>query len=221
MGFSFYSFAKSAKCIMESEEFMRSLIFFLHKTKGENEMKVLRKLEALVQETNEFKNGDQIQIGKYTATCQKVTRKGALFLLDQYLDDFFKMNDENTNVGGYEASKLRMELQKDSILEIFEPVRSLMIPFKNGDLLRIPYAEEFFGDINAYESSGKKQWLLMQDRKNRIAECRSSSYAWGWLQNKLLDTALNFAVVSGSGLADSYGASSTHIGVRPVFRLYL
>ena len=57
-------------------------------------MKVLRKQEVSIQTTGEFKVGDQIQIGKYTATCQKVTRKGALFLLDQYLDEAFKMNRE-------------------------------------------------------------------------------------------------------------------------------
>ena len=46
---------------------------------------------------------------------------------------------ENTNEGGYEASDLRKELQENSVLEIFDSVREMMVPFKNGDLLRIPY----------------------------------------------------------------------------------
>lgn len=172
-------------------------------------MKVLRKQEVSIQTTGEFKVGDQIQIGKYTATCQKVTRKGAIFLLDQYLDE-----------GGYEASDLRKELQKNSVLEIFDSVREMMVPFKNGDLIRIPYAEEFFGDVDSYEPSGKKQWPLMKDRKNRIAIREGEPYEWGWLQNKLKSSGAHFAGVTGYGLpCCSYASNSG--GVRPVFRLRL
>lgn len=181
-------------------------------------MKVLRKQEVTIQAAKEFQVGDQIEVGKYTATCQKVTRKGALFLLDQYLDEPFKMNRENTNEGGYEASNLRMELQKDSILDIFSSIRDRMVPFKNGDLLRIPYAEEFFGDIDEYEPSGKKQWPLMKDRKNRIAIREGEAYEWGWLQNKVKSSSAYFARVDGDGNA-GYGVASGSDGVRPVFRL--
>lgn len=93
-----------------------------------------------------------------------------------------------------------------------------MVPFKNGDLLRIPYAEEFFGDVDGYESSGKKQWPLMTDRKNRIAIREGEAYEWGWLQNKLEFSSAHFAYVGGSGLTDSNYASNSG-GVRPVFRL--
>lgn len=181
-------------------------------------MKALRKQEVAIQAANEFKVGDQIEVGKYTATCQKVTRKGALFLLGQYLDEPFKMNRENTNEGGYEASDLRTELQKNSILEIFDSVRGMMVPFKNGDLLRIPYAEEFFGDDDDYEPSGKKQWPLMKDRKNRIAIREGEAYEWGWLQNKVKSSSAYFAYVNGGGYA-GYGNASNSGGVRPVFRL--
>ncbi len=181
-------------------------------------MEVLRKQEVSVQTAGKFKVGDQIQVGKYTATCQKVTKKGALFLLDQYLDEPFMMNRENTNEGGYEASDLRKLLQKNSILEIFHPVREMMVPFKNRDLLRIPYAEEFFGDVDSYEPSGKKQWPLMKDRKNRIAIREGEVYEWGWLQNKLKSSGAYFACVSNYGIAYYYGASYS-LGVRPVFRL--
>lgn len=183
-------------------------------------MKVLRQQEVSIQTTGEFKVGDQIQVGKYTATCQKVTRKGALFLLDQYLDEPFKMNRENTNEGGYEASDLRTELQKNSILEIFSSVREMMVPFKNGDLLRIPYAEELFGDIDSYEPSGKKRWPLMQDRKNRIAIREGEPFEWGWLQNKLKSSGASFALVNYVGRA-SYSGASASVGVRPVFRFRL
>lgn len=181
-------------------------------------MKVTRKQEVTIQTAGEFKVGDQIEVGKYTATCQKVTKKGALFLLDQYLDEPFKMNQENTNEGGYQACNLRAELQKNSILDIFSSVRDMMIPFKNGDFLRIPYAEEFFGDVDDYESSGKKQWPLMKDRKNRIAIREGETYEWGWLQNKVESSAAYFALVDGYGCAN-YDCASNSYGVRPVFRL--
>lgn len=181
-------------------------------------MKTLRKQEVTIQAAGEFKVGDQIEVGKYTATCQKVTKKGALFLLDQYLDEPFKMNRDNTNEGGYEASDLRTELQKNSILEIFAPIRDMMVPFKNGDLLRIPYAEEFFGDVDGYEPSGKKQWPLMKDRKNRIAIREGEAYEWGWLQNKVKSSSAFFASVNNYGDA-SYCYASGSLGVRPVFRL--
>ncbi len=181
-------------------------------------MKALRKQEVYVRTANEFKVGDQIEVGKYTATCQKVTRKGALFLLDQYLDTAYQMNSRNTNEGGYEASALRKELQKEEVLGIFDSVREMMIPFKNGDLLRIPYAEEFFGNIDTYESSGKKQWALMKERRNRIADREGGDYEWGWLQNKVKSSGSYFARVSNYGTSD-YSGASTSLGVRPVFWL--
>ena len=95
-----------------------------------------------------------------------------------------------------------------------------MVPFKNGDLLRIPYAEEFFGDIDSYEPSGKKQWSLMKDRKDRIAIREGEAYEWGWLQNKLKSSGANFAIVSSDGDPNYANASVSH-GVRPVFRLRL
>lgn len=181
-------------------------------------MKALRKQEVTIQAANEFKVGDQIEVGKYTATCQKITRKGALFLLDQYLDTAYQMNREYTNEGGYEASDLRKELQKEEVLSIFSSIRSIMVPFKNGDLLRIPYAEEFFGNNDDYEPSGKKQWPLMKDRRNRIAIREGEDYEWGWLQNKVKSSSAGFAYVANVGGANADGASASY-GVRPVFRL--
>ena len=181
-------------------------------------MEALRKQEVSIQAAGEFKVGDQIEVGKYTATCQKVTKKGALFLLDQYLDEPFKMNQQNTNEGGYEASDLRRALQKEAVLDIFSSVRGMMVPFKNGDLLRIPYAEEFFGDVDGYESSGKKQWPLMKDRTNRIAIREREAYEWGWLQNKVKSSSADFTGVDSYGYT-YYDYASNSCGVRPVFRL--
>lgn len=104
-------------------------------------MNVLRKVEI---DTEELKVGDQIRVGHYTATCQKATQDGWIFMLDQYLDEPMQMkNDEDTNDGGYEASDLRKRLNSAEILAEFSGIE--LIPFRNGDLLRIPYYGEMFG----------------------------------------------------------------------------
>ena len=143
----------------------------------------------VIRKTNtkglEIMVGDQIHVNKYTATCQKITQAGALFLLDQYLDQAHPMNAEDSNRGGYEASDLRKTLQSEEVLKIFAEYRDRMQPFDNGDLLRIPFFGEIFGkeDANYFEPDGCEQWPLMKDRKNRIA-FRDNSWEWGWLQNK-------------------------------------
>ena len=125
-------------------------------------MIVMRRVKI---EVNRPKIGDRIRVGHYTATCQESTPKGALFLLDQYLDRAYPMNRRNTNKGGYPESDLRKALQSDEVLNIFAGIRNYMVPFDNGDLLRIPFAGEIFGDKlpDWCEPDGHEQWPLMQD----------------------------------------------------------
>lgn len=168
-------------------------------------------------ETNDFKVGDQISVQHYTATCQKVTPQGAIFLLDQYLDEAYPMNKKNTNIGGYEASDLRQLLRSREILSIFDDYKDRLGTFENGDLLRIPFFGEIFGqeDAEYFEADDCEQWELMKDRKNRIA-FRQNRWEWGWLQNKYNDSAADFASVANIGYAHSNNASHAY-GVRLAF----
>lgn len=177
-------------------------------------MKVKRMKEI---ETNRPKIGDRISVGHYTATCQKLTPKGAIFLLDQYLDKPYAMNPANTNKGGYEKSDLRQALQSDEVLNIFAGIRNYMVPFDNGDLLRIPFAGEMFGTglSNWVEPDGHEQWPLMRDRRNRLAS-RCGNYEWGWLQNKDITSSSSFCIVYAIGFAATWDASNV-FGVRPAF----
>lgn len=162
--------------------------------------------------------GDQIQVGrKYTATCQKISKAGALFLLDQYLDKDMPMNGENTNEGGYEKSDLRAWLQTEEALKPFKAYRERMAKFENGDILRIPTHAEIFGEEDAeyFEEIPGEQWQLMKDRKNRIA-FRKGEWEWGWLQNRRNGSATDFAFVNYGGYAYYYSASNS-FGVRPAF----
>jgi hypothetical protein len=163
-------------------------------------MIVMRRVKI---EVNRPKIGDRISVGHYTATCQKLTPKGALFLLDQYLDRAFQMNWNDTNEGGYEKSYLRKALQSDEVLNIFSDIRDYMVPFDNGDLLRIPFAGEMFGDEvpQWIESDSNEQWPLMKDAHNRIAS-RCGDPEWGWLANTSRDTSPAFCSVTAYGAAN-------------------
>lgn len=162
------------------------------------------KVERLIEiETADPQIGDKIHIDHYTATCQTVTPKGALFLLDQYI---------------YERGDLRNALQSEEVLNIFKDIRDYMVPFDNGDLLRLPFAGELFDKLPSWcEPDDHKQWPLMQDRRNRLAS-RCGEYEWGWINNKRKSSATNFCAVDYNGLAYQWGASSV-LGVRPVFQI--
>lgn len=179
-------------------------------------MIVMRRVKI---EVNRPKIGDRIHVDHYTATCQTVTPKGALFLMDQYLDEAYPMNRRNTNKGGYPESDLRETLRSKEILDIFKSIRDYMVPFENGDLLRIPFAGEMFGDrlSNWVEPDGHEQWPLMRDRRNCIAS-RCGEYEWGWLQNKDITSSTFFGSVHNYGGAAAWTASDV-LGVRPVFQI--
>ena len=183
-------------------------------------MKVTR---TMTIDTNEIQVGDRIEVGYYTATCQALPSKGlALFLLDQYLDKAMQMNKKSTNKGGYEASNLRKELNSKETLDEFASLE--LVPFENGDLLRLPFYGEMFGHDDRYNSGvvepdDCEQWPLMKIRNNRIANREGGSYEWGWLQNKHVRSA-GFWGVYCYGTALSAGASNS-TGVRPAFLIKL
>lgn len=167
-----------------------------------------------------YRVGDQIVVGNYTtATCQKVTKKKALFCMDQYLDDASQMYADDNTPGGWEDSYLRSELLVSAkIWELFNDILGDMVPFKNGDMLRIPYAEELFGALAYVEPSKKKQWPLMKDYKNRIA-FRNGDWEWGWLMNTIKGSSTSFAFVNTLGGHAPTNLTSTYRGVRLVFGL--
>jgi hypothetical protein len=180
--------------------------------------RTLMKIERMTEiETPNIQIGDRLRVRRYTATCQKITDDGAVFLLDQYLDRAMAVDRQNTNKGGYDGSKLRRALQSEDILKEFEDIREYMRPWSNGDLLRVPFAGEMFGD-NApqwIEPDDCEQWPLMKDAHNRAASRRGDP-EWGWLANTVRDTSTGFCAVGYHGHANSWNAS-TVLGVRPAF----
>ena len=176
------------------------------------------KIERMTEiETSNIEVGDRIHVDHYTATCQEITPKGALFLMDQYLDKPMVMNRNNSNQGGYEESDLRRALQSVDVLKLFSGIREWMVPFDNGDLLRIPFAGEIFGDKlpEWCEPDGHEQWPLMRDRRNRLAS-RCGDYEWGWLQNKDKTTSMDCCFSDSCGFICVWFASKAG-GVRLAF----
>lgn len=181
-------------------------------------MKVLRNREV---EVKNIRIGDQIiiplaEFGEFTATAQKITDKGTLFLFDDCVAKQ-PMNKELTNKGGFEKSDLKKWIG-DVLLPAFpDNLRSRI------ENLTIPTYGQIFGHDDWYndviEPDNDEQFPLMTKRKNRIADFEND-YEWYWLQNatKKELSAACFASVSYDGYP-YYGSASNSRGVRPVFLL--
>ena len=129
---------------------------------------------------------------------------GMLFCLVDCLADEYSMNDTNTNEGGYEGSDLRKKLNIEIIARFPGDIKAMMVPFGNGDYLRLPTEKEIFGEnyYGEYESPYVQQWKPMKQRRNRIAfQGKNGGWEWYWLQNKCRDSAASFALVDNSGIA--------------------
>ena len=152
---------------------------------------------------------------------QRMDEDGYLCLLVDCLPKAYRMNRENTNTGGYCASELRDHMTSDILALFPAELRDRMIPFANGDLLRLPTEKEIFG-CNEYgkaEPESVRQFEPMKSRRNRIAfRGKDESFEWYWLENEVEDSAAHFAVVNGNGDATYYDASVA-CGVRPAFKI--
>ncbi len=181
-------------------------------------MKVLRKREV---EVKKARIGDQITIqlaefGEFTATVQKITDRGPLFMFDDYVASR-PMNAKPTNKGGFEKSDLK-KWMGDVLLPAFPEAMQGKI-----ENLTIPTYGQMFGHDDWYndvmEPDDDEQFPLMMKRRNRVADF-NNDYKWGWLQNatKKKVSAAIFALVAYNGLATCTYASDS-LGVRPVFLL--
>ena len=173
-----------------------------------------------------LKDGEKVQ-----AKAVKQTDEGMLFFTVDCLKDEYQMFKNPGGMGimeiNYFNSDLRHALNGEIIDRFPEEIRSRMVGMRIGnsdtfDLLRIPTEREIFGE-NPYgteESDDVKQLKGMKNRRNRIAfqGSKTGVFEWYWLQNRVADTASNFAVVIHTGLAGYYSASDS-LGVRPAFLL--
>lgn len=144
-----------------------------------------------------------------------------VFMLLDCLKEECRMNRDDTNDGGYEESHLRDQLATKYLEKFPAALRLNMVPFENGDLLRIPTEREIFGR-NIYgeeEPNTVEQFEPMKKRRNRMAfdGLNGETQAY-WLQNKRVGSATTFCCVGNNGYA-STGDASLSLGVRPLYRI--
>lgn len=144
-----------------------------------------------------------------------------VFMLLDCLKEECRMNRDDTNDGGYEESHLRDQLATKYLEKFPAALRLNMVPFENGDLLRIPTEREIFGR-NIYgeeEPNTVEQFEPMKKRRNRMAfdGLNGETQAY-WLQNKRVRSATSFCCVNNPGYANDYYASRS-FGVRPLYRI--
>lgn len=178
-------------------------------------MKVARKVQF---KTNEICVGDQITVrlsgfGKFTATAQRVTDKGILFLFDDVIARH-PMNEANTNEGGFNKSDMCGWL-RETVLPAFPEklrirIREITLPTYGEILCHDDFYENF-------EPDNDEQFELMKRRENRVCDFEDD-WCWWWLRNatKKSVSSASFASVAGNGYVASNGASNS-CGVRPEF----
>lgn len=177
-------------------------------------MKVIRETELKVKKPEV---GDRISVSlpgeDHTATAIRNEGDGMLFLFDEYLNEARPVNRNGSTDGGYDASEMRKFLQE--LAEVFpKKIRKRMVPFKNGDMLRLLSITEMCGvDEDLNECEGQLEW--MKDCRHRIA-CRKGRCEWGWTSTVV--SGAYFAYVYWLGYSNCDDASSA-FGVRPAFKI--
>lgn len=175
---------------------------------------------------NTFRVGDVIRFKlsdgeKVEMLAVKEESDGMIFCFVDCLAKEYSMNEQNTNEGGWDASDLRKKLNGEVLDRFPRKIRKLLLPFENGDLLRLPTEKEIFGSNPCGEDESKNvsQWKPMKQRKNRIAsQGLNGGWEWYWLQNRAQNSAACFAVVGYYGNCNcSY--ASREAGVRPVAKI--
>ena len=186
-------------------------------------MKLLRKVEM---ESESFQIGDVIAFSLKTgedveAMAVEKTDKGTVFCLVDCLKKEYPLHKDKV-YPGYENSTLRKVLNEKIIKTFPDDIVAKMIPFDNGDLLRIPTEKQMFGcnDYGEDEDDEVQQWEPMKNRRNRIAfqGSKSGVWEWYWLENKSNYSATYAAFVNTNGLASILGSAGAY-GVRPRFLL--
>lgn len=182
-------------------------------------MKVLRKQEIICS-YDEVEVGDQINInltglGEFTATAQKITDKGIVFLFDDCVADM-PINNSDVNEGGYKESGLCKWINTELLNAFPDEIKSRIIN------LTIPTYGQMFGHDTFYdkfEPDEDEQFPLMKKRKNSVTNFKGD-YEWYWMQNatKKKVSSAYFAFAYASGIAH-YNYATSYIGVRPVFLL--
>lgn len=116
-----------------------------------------------------FRVGDVIRFKlsdgeKVEMLAVKEEKDGMIFCFADCLAKEYSMNAQNTNAGGWDASDLRKKLNGEILDRFPKKIRKLLLPFENGDLLRLPTEKEIFGSnpCGEDEPESVSQWKPMK-----------------------------------------------------------
>lgn len=166
----------------------------------------------------ELKDGEEVE-----AMAVKQDGDNMIFCLVDYLNKGYQMNSTDTNEGGWEASELCQKLNSEILDKFPEDIRSRMVPFSNGDFLRIPMEKEMLGEnkLGEIESEDVQQWEPMKIRRNRICFKGKDGFEDGgaWLQDPFsFGPLIGFVFATSNGLTH-FNAATSFLGVRLVFQI--
>lgn len=180
-------------------------------------LKVRRKVEF---KTEDFCVGDQISVklkgfGKFTATVQKITDEGVLFMFDEVIARHC-MNESSTNKDGFDKSDMKKWLDNVVLKAFPKKLRGSV------SCITLPTYGEIFGHNGFYENfepDNDEQFETMKRRGNRVCGF-GDDWCWWWLRNatKKEVSSAAFANVSGNG-GTNYYVATDFFGVRPEFWL--
>lgn len=162
-----------------------------------------------------LKNGTAIR-----ALAVKKETDGMLFCFLNCLPECIAMS-ESGECDSYEGSEVREYLRGEILWMLPENIKESLVPFENGDFLRIPTEKEISGknECGEEEPESVTQWEPMKRVMNRVAGDSDDEYTIPyWLKNKSKNYSSYFAVAYANGGAYVYGASNA-LGVRPVFKI--
>lgn len=180
---------------------------------GEKEEKA--KLDVGDEISFVLKNGTAIR-----ALAVKKELDGMLFCFSNCLPECIAMS-ESGECDSYEESEVREYLLEEILWMLPENIKESLVPFENGDFLRIPTEKEIFGknERGEEEPESVTQWEPMKRVMNRVAgDSDDESTTSYWLKNKSKNYSSAFAVAYGAGGANRAGAWPAG-GVRPVFKI--
>lgn len=162
-----------------------------------------------------LKNGTAIR-----ALAVKKETDGMIFCFLNCLPERFAMS-ESGECDSYEESDVRKYLCENVYQALPENIKESLVPFENGDFLRIPTEKEVFGKnaVGEEEPESVTQWEPMKRVMYRVAGNAGEEFTiWYWLKNKSKEYSSCFAIAAAYGHANDYRASYTSC-VRPVFKI--
>lgn len=160
-----------------------------------------------------LKNGEKMRIA--VAGINTYKENEVLFAFKDILSKEAPMNEDWTNEGGYEASRMAKYLDTE-IFDLLPDDLQEVIKERRGHKLWLFSRREVFGEDGWYVCPEDDVHILYyQESENRI-KLRDGDPDWWWLASPNAAYAANFCSVDIYGLSSNYGASISY-GVAPGF----